>query len=108
MPTNPKSHIPLTHLYITNAEPPMLKHDLVVYLDANEKITLQPDPPKTYIDKTYIIYKVETATNTPAGYYHPDQIVIACIGKPHIVETTIIDGVSRNTVINSSDRAEPE
>ncbi len=105
---NLESHIPVTHLFITNSEPPMLKHDLVVYLDANEKITLQPDPPKTYNnDLTRIIYKVEAASNTPAGYYHPEQIVIECKGKPHIVET-IIDGEVRNTVVNSSDRAEPE
>jgi len=102
---NLESHIPVTHLYITNEDPPRLKLDLVVYLDANEKITLQNDPPKTYNgDKTIIHYKVESDDAPTAAYFH-HQFEFTCTGRPHIVET-IVDGTSRHTVLNSSDRAE--
>jgi hypothetical protein len=101
----PMFHMPLTHLFITSEDPPKLKLDLVVYTDAGKKITLQSDPPKTYNDHTIIHYKVDDDIPASAGYFY-HQFEFTCIGKPHIVET-IIDGTSRHTVINSSDRAEP-
>lgn len=104
---NPMSHMPLTHLFITSEDPPKLKLDLVVYIDASKKIALQGNP-KTYNDKTIITYKVEGDDAAIGRYYHPDQFEFTCIGKPHIVETEIIDGAVRHFVINSSDRAEPE